>query len=90
MSKKVFDPQFVALVAQRKQAYEFAFGPQSASGKIVMDDLSRFCRLSKSAFHENDRVHALLEGRREVGLRVQDYLTLSLEELCEKLIEGAK
>lgn len=44
-------------------------------------DLARFCRADQSTFHADARVHAVLEGRREVWLRIQEHLRLSDEEL---------
>lgn len=71
---------------QRKQAYGTAFsGP---AGDIVLEDLARFCRGNASTFDPNDRVHALLEGRREVWLRIREYLDLSEDELLELKAQG--
>ncbi len=47
----------------------------------VLKDLARFCRAHKSAYHPDARMSAVLEGRREVWLRIQNYLNLSNEEL---------
>lgn len=51
-----------------------------------MEDLERFCRAKQSTFHENARMHAVLEGRREVYLRIMDHVTLTIEELIEKTL----
>jgi hypothetical protein len=69
---------------QRQIAYTQIFGIQSPSNKLVLQDLKKFCRANSSTFHPKGRVHALLEGRREVILRIEDFLTLTLDELCVK------
>jgi hypothetical protein len=75
-----------ALMNRRKQAYSLIFGNTLAlgEGKVVWEDLSRFCREKETCFHPDPRIHAALEGRREVFLRIRDYLDLSVEELCRK------
>lgn len=66
-------------VARRRTAYVKTFdGPFSEE---VLLDLSRFCRAEQSTFHPDPRVHAVLEGRREVWLRIQEHLRLSDDEL---------
>ncbi len=67
--------------ANRGTAYRRVFN--SPSGKVVLDDLARFCRASESTFHEDSRVHALAEGRREVWLRIEKHLNLSPQELYD-------
>lgn len=69
----------------RKKAYKLAFsGP---AGIAVLIDLASFCRASESCFHDDPRKHALLEGRREVWLRIQQHLKLDSEQLF-KLYNG--
>lgn len=70
------------LLVTRQSAYVNTF--QGPHGDIVLEDLAKFCRADESTFHENDRAHALLEGRREVWLRIQEHLNLSPEALAEK------
>lgn len=67
------------LIAGRQQSYKQTFkGPVAED---VLRDLARFCRANASTFHENDRAHALAEGRREVWLRIQNHLQLTPQEL---------
>jgi len=66
----------------RKTAYEFTFD-ESNHAKAVLKDLAKFCRANETAFHPDPRIHAVLEGRREVWLRIQNYLNLNPEELVE-------
>lgn len=72
-----------ALLHSRKRAYETTFNPDSIDAKIVMRDLADFCRADKTTFHEDARLHALLEGRREVWLRIMKYLNLTPDELWD-------
>lgn len=68
----------------RKVAYSRIFDVETNEAKLVRDDLARFCREFSSSFHPDPRIHALLEGRREVVLRIKDFLELSVEELVAK------
>ena len=63
----------------RKKAYQLCFG--SAAGHIVMRDLIVFCRGTQSCFHDDARKHAVLEGRREVLLRITNHMNLTSEQL---------
>ena len=74
----------VAAMRERKIAYTQVFGVETAANKAVLADLRRFCRASESTFHADQRVHALLEGRREVVLRIMDFIDLSIDELVAK------
>jgi len=78
---------------QRQLAYSLTFNNES--GKQVLEDLAKFCRANETAFHADPRVHAALEGRREVYLRIKDHLELPPEEYLKKcinlnLLEGNK
>lgn len=50
----------------------------------VMEDLAVFCRANESTFSADPRVHALLEGRREVFLRIMDHIGLTPDEFFAK------
>jgi len=65
---------------QLKAAYQVALS--AASGELLLRDLRKFCRADASCFDADPRVHAVIEGRREVWLRINDFLTLSPEELA--------
>lgn len=67
----------------RKTAYQFTFEENNRYSNAVLKDLAKFCRAADTTFHENDRASAVLQGRREVWLRVQEYLNLTPEELWE-------
>lgn len=66
-------------LAQRQQAYQTTF--KNPVGEEVLKDLFAFCRMYDTTFMPDDRTHALLEGRREVALRILQHLNLSQEEL---------
>lgn len=65
----------------RQRSYHLVFPHRSEAAKAVLDDLARFCRAEETTFHADARIHAVLEGRREVWLRIQEHLRLSSEEL---------
>lgn len=70
----------VAYLQRRRRAYITSFaGPV---GALVLADLARFCRANESTFHPDERPHLLLEGRREVWLRIQQHLNLTDNELA--------
>lgn len=65
----------------RFRAYKTLFkqgdGELNPSAEIVMADLKKFCRADRSTFVAGDPYSsALLEGRREVFLRICSYLNL--------------
>lgn len=66
---------------RRKQNYQLAF--KSPAGQEVLIDLAKFCRANKTTFDPDPRVHAALEGRREVWLRITQHLGFSAEQLFE-------
>jgi hypothetical protein len=71
-------------VKDRMTAYKLVLGPDTPSTQMILEDLANFCRAEKSCFNADPRVHAVLEGRREVWLRIQDHLKLNFERLWQK------
>lgn len=69
------------LVRGRKRDYQLTFNSPSANRVLI--DLARFCRANESAFDADPRIHAALEGRREVWLRIQQHLGLTSEQLMQ-------
>lgn len=66
-----------------KRAYQLAFG--AGPGEAVLIDLAPFCRANETCVVPGDRDRTyVLEGRREVWLRIQDYLKLTPPELVQK------
>lgn len=83
---KPFDA-ILDFINRRRNAYCITFltqdnrvAPRAAE---VLTDLARFCRADQSCFHPDPRVHAVLEGRREVWLRIQQNLQLTDEQLAQ-------
>lgn len=73
---------------QRRNAYCRLFKNESPDAKLVLTDLAHFCRAHDSTFHPDERTQALLEGRREVWLRIQRHLNLTEEELWSIFHKG--
>lgn len=64
----------------RRRAYQLAMG--SPAGNEVLSDLARFCRAIETCVVPGDHDRTLiLEGRREVWLRITDHLHLTSEQL---------
>ena len=72
----------LAFIRERKASYLETFGAAGASAAML--DLAAFCRAGATTFHPDSHVHALIEGRREAWLRIQDHLTLTDEELLRR------
>jgi len=70
-------------IRRRRAAYRETFAGPVA--QIVLADLARFCRANESTFHEDPRVHAVAEGRREVWLRIVNHSKLTEQELLQLL-----
>ncbi len=73
-------------LSRRKRAYQQAF-PSPLKNPVLVD-LARFCRANETCFHTDPRLHAVLEGRREVFLRICQHLHLDSQQLME--IYGAR
>ena len=72
------DPKRIFL-SQRRRAYQLAFGNEA--GKAVLADLAKFCRARETTFHADPRLSEMLEGRREVFLRIAHHLNLTDDDL---------
>lgn len=69
-----------------RKAWDFLRGRRAAYRKIpadVLADLAQFCRAYQSCFNIDPRVHARLEGRRDVWLHIQQHIKLTDEQLYE-------
>lgn len=71
------------IIASRSLAYKQSFGTEGVAPKIVLKDLAKFCRANETTYNPDPRIHAVLEGRREVWLRIQNYLKLTPDELWD-------
>jgi hypothetical protein len=67
------------LLMRRRHQYQLTF--RSPPGQEVLRDLAIFCRAGKSTFHEDPRLHALAEGRREVWLRISSHIDMTPDQL---------
>lgn len=67
----------------RAYAYQMVFDKQNKFLETVLKDLAKFCRAHESTFELDPRKHAVLEGRREVWLRIQEHLNLSPDEFAK-------
>lgn len=65
--------------ARRRTAYVKTFA--NPFGEEVLRDLAKFCRAHDTTFKADPREHALLEGRREVWLRIQEHIQFSDQEI---------
>ena len=86
MNAQEFIDKARSLLRTRKRAYQLTFNGPIADN--VLTDLARFCRANETAFHPDPRVHAMLEGRREVWLRIQSHLNLPEDKLWALLNQG--
>lgn len=85
------DEQARELLQSRMYAYRRVFdGASPFDLAVVLEDLRRFCRGNETTFDPDARVHALLTGRQETFLRIEDYRTLSLDQLVEKYQNGKR
>lgn len=71
----------------RRNAYRRLFGLESQDAQVVLNDLAKFCRANQTTVTKDDRASLVLEGRREVWLRLQQHLQLD-EETLWRLYDG--
>lgn len=68
---------------KRKAAYQRCLDNE-VDGEVVMSDLAEFCYANKPTFSMDDpsgRIQAYREGRREVYLRIREFLNLTDAEI---------
>ena len=83
--------KLLQILGDRQRAYLLAFNRDEAAGMAVLADLAAFCRADETCVVPGDRDRTyVLEGRREVWLRIQDHLKKSTEELVQKYTRPAK
>lgn len=70
-------------IETRRRAYKAVFTGKGEHGDIefVMRDLAAFCRAYEPTFNMNPKVQDLLEGRREVFMRIMSFMHLSHDTL---------
>lgn len=70
-----------SLFLKKSLAYNRVFDKENQFTKDVLFDLAKFCRAHDTCFHKDPRMSDILEGRREVWLRIQQYLNLDIDEI---------
>ena len=70
-------------LGNRRRAYQRVFGTGNPDAVVVMQDLARFCRAYQTTVTSDARASAVLEGRREVWLRIQQHLQLDEDTLWQ-------
>ena len=68
-------------LTRRAGAYRRVFDRGNLDARVVLADLARFCRATKSTAHTDPCMAARLDGRREAWLRISEHLNLTTEEL---------
>lgn len=68
----------------RQVAYMMVFKKDDKAVELVLKDLAKFCRANTTCFHADERIHANLEGRREVFLRIMEHINLTPDEYWDK------
>mgnify|MGYP001449046811 CR=1 FL=1 len=63
----------------RAQSYRLTF--RGIPAERVLKDLANFCRANESTFHVDPRLEGIMQGRREVWLRIAAHLNMTDEEL---------
>lgn len=71
------------MIGSRSYAYRSLFRAEDKWAKIVLLDLAKYCRAHQSTFDADPRKHAVMEGRREVFLRIQQHIHLTDEQLID-------
>ena len=71
--------QAKSFLASRRTAYLRTF--RNPMGERVLEDLAQFCRAAESTARPDEKAMYILEGRREVWLRIQHHLQLNEDEL---------
>lgn len=83
MMERAYNATIANWNGKRSQHYKRLFidddGTPSIDGEKVLADLRKFCRGDRSTFDADPRIHALLEGRREVFLRILAMLGMPSE-----------
>lgn len=70
-------------VLDLQAAYKQVFNLESEAVKTVLEDLAKFCRANETCFNADPRIHAVLEGRREVFLRLMEQVKLTPDHYWE-------
>jgi hypothetical protein len=81
--------EFKEALGDRQRAYMLAF--KEAAGQAVLNDLATFCRAAETCVVPGNRdLTYVLEGRREVYLRIRAHLDSTLDDLVLRFTRPAK
>lgn len=86
--RKEAKERITAFLRARKLAYLRVFVDGNSTPEdraMVRNDLSNFCRKTRSTYNKDPRLSDHLGGRREVVLRIDDHIELTVDELVAKL-----
>lgn len=76
------------ILADRQRAYLLAF--KTVAGEAVLADLATFCRANETCVIPGSRdLTYVLEGRREVYLRIRAHLDSTIEQLVDHFTRPA-
>ncbi len=87
MTPREFLTQLRRVLMRRRTQYQLTF--RTPPGQLVLRDLARFCRVNESTYTADARQSALLEGRREVFLRIMHHIKLPPDQLWD-LYDGRR
>ena len=77
------------ILSDRQRAYMLAF--KTDAGAAILNDLAVFCRANETCVVPGDRDRTyVLEGRREVWLRIKAHLDLTEDQLLEQFTRPAQ
>ena len=80
--------RITAFLRARKMAYMRVFVDGNSTPEdraMVRTDIANFCRKNRSTYNKDPRLSDHLGGRREVVLRIDDHIELTVDELVAKL-----
>ena len=77
-------------ILKLQRDYISVFDEESPVVENILSDLKIFCRANESTFHADPRIHAMLEGRREVWLHIERQLKLQPDELVARIIRKSQ
>lgn len=87
----ISEEQAKQILIDRQRAYLRAFKMTEAAGEAVLADLAQFCRADETCVVPgSDQMSYVLEGRREVWLRIREHLSLNEVQLVERYTRPAK
>jgi len=77
------------ILSDRQRAYMLAF--KTDAGAAILSDLAVFCRANETCVVPGDRDRTyVLEGRREVYLRIKAHLDMTEDQLLEAFTRPAQ